>query len=153
LSAPEQQAAAVEALAVIRKRVEANELINGYGTLAELCGRHAGSTDARFFGQVTSRIDAACFYAGLPMLCAHWVRNAAGDINPFSFNQEFAQYKAEILKASGEYNWTADDFHRVQSQLNALPDESATSIWENIRAREYAKPGFIKYNLHRKLSK
>jgi hypothetical protein len=151
VSAPEQQAAAIEALAVIRKHVESNELINGYGTLAELCGRRAGSTDARFFGQVTSRIDAACFYAGLPMLCAHWVRSADGEINPYSFNQEFAQFKAEILKISEAYKWTADDFHRLQGQLNALPDESATSIWENIRAREYAKPGFIKYNLHRKV--
>lgn len=140
-------------MTVIRKHIGTGQIINGYGTLAELCGRQAGSTDARFFGQVASRIDAACFYAGLPMLCVHWVRNSGGDINPYSFNQEFAPFKDEILKASEEYEWTTHDFHRVQAQLNALPDESATSIWANVVAREFAKPGFIKYNLHRKLVK
>jgi hypothetical protein len=152
MSAPAQQAAAVQALAVIQDFVRSGQLINGYGTLAELCGREGGSTDARFFGQVTSRIDAACFYAGLPMLSAHWVRNSLGEVNPFSFDQDFAPFKDEILRVSAGHIWTDEDFSRLLKHLHQLPDEAATTIWDHIRDREYAKPGFIKYNLHRRLS-
>ncbi len=47
-------------------------------------------------GKVTSRIDLAAFYAGLPMLAVHWVRNPDGKVNPASFPGTWAQYKEEM---------------------------------------------------------
>jgi hypothetical protein len=44
------------------------------------------TTDGRHIGQVTSRIDAACFYAKTPFLAMHRVRETAGEkINPAHF--------------------------------------------------------------------
>ena len=125
--------------------------IVGYVKAATMIG-WKGHDIGRAVGQVLSRLDAACFYAGLPMLALHFVRPTDGDINDKAFDDHFRQYRTEIYESTQNHNWTDEDFQRIQSALDALPKESAGSIWKNIVDRDMQSGGkFIRYNLHRRI--
>ncbi len=104
-----------------------------YSDAAEVLGRKA-ENDARHVGQVTSRIDAACFYARTPFLAMHRVREThTGAINQRSFQSDLwrPHIPALIARAEGHI-WSAEDFQRIKRNLQNLPDEAAKLLWSKI---------------------
>lgn len=72
-----------------------------YSDAAAALGRKAAK-DGRHIGQVTSRIDAACFYAN-PFLAMHRVRETyGGNINPRSFGGDLWRPHTPALVAQAE---------------------------------------------------
>lgn len=136
---------------ILRQRIGAGlPPIHGYGTAAELLGLN-GADHTRIMGQVCSRIDAASFYAGWPMLALHMVRKPDGQLNPESFGSDWNRDRDEIVKAATSHPWTVPQVDDVIHQLRGLPSDGAKAIWDGIVKRGAQQPGFIAYNLHRKL--
>ena len=81
-----------------------------YSDAATVLGRDA-ARDGRHIGQVTSRIDAACFYAKTPFLAMHRVREThGGQINPRSFGGDLWRPHTSALVARAEaHTWTRED--------------------------------------------
>jgi len=104
-----------------------------YSDAATVLGRNAAS-DGRHIGQVTSRIDAACFYAKTPFLAMHRVREThGGHINPRSFGGDLWHPHIPALVARAEaHTWTVDDFRNLKRQLQSLGDDAATLQWKRI---------------------
>ncbi len=104
-----------------------------YSDAAAVIGRKSAS-DGRHIGQVTSRVDAACFYAKTPFLAMHRVRQTYGDkINPRSFQGELwkSHIPGLISRAEGHI-WSAEDFSRIKTRLHSLGDDAATLQWKKI---------------------
>lgn len=104
-----------------------------YSDAAAVLGRTAAS-DGRHIGQVTSRIDAACFYANTPFLAMHRVREThGGKINPRSFTGDLWRPHTSAFIARAEAHvWSADDFKKVKEALHSLGDDAATLQWQKI---------------------
>lgn len=104
-----------------------------YSDAAAVLGRNP-SSDGRHIGQVTSRIDAACFYARTPFLAMHRVRETyGGAINPRSFGGDLWRPHISALLARAEAHlWTRADFGNVKRQLQSLGDDAATLQWKRI---------------------
>ncbi len=149
----QQHAHARKLIKVIRDRIAAGgEPIHGYGTAAELIGLR-GETHARTFGQVCSRIDAASFYSGWPMLALHMVRSLGGQLNPESIHDaDWAAWNDEIAATATSHLWSVEQVAEVIGSLDSLPEDGATVLWQHILRREAEKPGFIRWNLHRKIT-
>ena len=106
-----------------------------YSDAAEVLGRKA-ATDARHVGQVTSRIDAACFYAKTPLLAMHRVREThTGAINLRSFSSGLWHPHIAALVARAEAHvWSVADFQSVRRSLLSLGDDAATLLWRRIES-------------------
>lgn len=104
-----------------------------YSDAAVVLGRNSAS-DGRHIGQVTSRIDAACFYADTPFLAMHRVRQTHGaKINPRSFQGDLWKSHTPGLVARAENHvWSAADFSRIKTRLHSLGDDAATLQWKKI---------------------
>lgn len=104
-----------------------------YSDAAAVLGRNAAS-DGRHIGQVTSRIDAACFYAKTPFLAMHRVRETyGGKINPRSFGGDlWRPHTAALLARAEAHVWTIEDFRSIRIALHGLVDEAATLLWKRI---------------------
>lgn len=122
--------------------------VRGYDTAGILIGRD-GKGDGRHMGQVTSRIDAACFEARLPMLATHMVRRHDGSFNPDMFKGEWEEFRDEVQRVAESHVWTVAERERVMQALISLPENSSRLIWN-----DYANRGreFIRHNLHRNVS-
>ena len=62
-----------------------------YGELARRCG-FEGQQNARWFGQVTDLIDAACALAGVPSFALVRVREANGGVNDAAWRHSARRY-------------------------------------------------------------
>lgn len=104
-----------------------------YSDAAAVLGRNAAS-DGRHIGQVTSRIDAACFYAKTPFLAMHRVRETyGGKINPRSFGGDLWHPHTSALVARAEAHlWSIADFENIKRALQSLGDDAATLQWKRI---------------------
>jgi hypothetical protein len=104
-----------------------------YSDAAAVLGRKAAS-DGRHIGQVTSRIDAACFYAKTPFIAMHRVRETYGaSINPRSFGGDLWRPRTEALVARAEAHiWSVEDFKNIKRALHSLGDDAATLQWKRI---------------------
>ena len=116
-----QATAAQNLLQAIRQRVvDGKGPFHGYSLAAAAAGYTTNASDAgRAMGQVTSRIDLASFYAGMPMLAVHWVRNPDGKINPASFPGTWSNFKDEIESVAVAHVWTAGDVEKVLGKMNS----------------------------------
>ena len=104
-----------------------------YSDAAVVLGRKAAS-DGRHIGQVTSRIDAACFYAKTPFLAMHRVREThGGKINPQSFTGAlWRPHTATFVARAESHIWRAEDFKNIKTALHSLGDDAATLQWQKI---------------------
>ncbi len=104
-------------------------------------------------GKVTSRIDLAAFYAGLPTLAVHWVRNPDGKVNPASFPGTWAQYKEEMGRVAASHPWTAENVDKVLAKVHSTlnSNEGAVTRWKHVESRRLDTPGFVEHYLHRSL--
>jgi hypothetical protein len=104
-----------------------------YVELAACLGR--SSRHGAYLGQCVSRIDAACFEAGLPALSMKWIVTSAGKPSPKTCEGSLWRGVADDLARSARcHTWTPEDLHRIRSALLALPEGSARSIWARIEA-------------------
>lgn len=129
-----QHADAIALLAHLEANVLAEpEFHMTYSDAAVAVGRSPKDA-GRHIGQVTSRIDAACFYAKTPFLAMHRVRETYGEgINPRSFQTQLWQAHSAGLVARAEgHTWTTDDFKNIRRHLQNLDGDSATLQWEHI---------------------
>lgn len=104
-----------------------------YSDAAVAVGRIATNA-GRHIGQVTSRIDAACFYAKTPFLAMHRVRETYGEgINPRSFQTKLWQaHTSGLITRAEAHTWTAADFKSIRLHLQGLGDDSAALQWKRI---------------------
>ncbi len=128
-----QHADAVALLAQLEAKILADPAFHmTYSEAAAALGRTG--KDGRHIGQVTSRIDAACFYAKTPFLAMHRVRETyGGGINPRSFQTALWQAHTAGLVARAEaHAWTEADFKNIRRHLQNLGDDSAALQWKRI---------------------
>ena len=138
-------------LQVIRDNIENGQSpMHGYADAAKAIGLN-GADYGRAMGQVCSRIDAASFIAGLPMLALGMVRASDGSINPASFTGDWDPWNQETKSVAESHQWTVQEVDNVIGALDSLPSDGAAALWQNYLQREVEKPGFIRFNLHRKL--
>lgn len=151
---------ATQLLAALRKHIlSGGGLVIGYIAAAEMIGLDGDY--CRHLGQVVSRIDRACFDAGLPMLTLHWVRSPDGNVNGEAFNGSvtgvsklWIPFNQEILDTAANFRWSTTDFDLVQSSLDKLPKVGAKTLWTALEAKISQKGApFIRHNLHRRLRK
>lgn len=104
-----------------------------YSDAAAVLGRNA-SRDGRHIGQVTSRIDAACFYAKTPFLAMHRVRETyGGNINPRSLGGDlWSPHTAALIARADAHHWSDADFRNIKRALQSLGDDAATLQWKRI---------------------
>ena len=129
-----QHADAVALLAHLEAKILADPSFHvTYSDAAVAVGRKPTNA-GRHIGQVTSRIDAACFYAKTPFLAMHRVRETYGrGINPRSFQTELWQaHTAGLVTRAEAHVWTAEDFKRIKLHLQGLGDDSAALQWKRI---------------------
>ena len=129
-----QHADAIKLVEHLEKHLLADpEFHMTYSDAAEVLGRNAAS-NGRHIGQVTSRIDAACFYSKTPFIAMHRVRETNGDtINPRSFGGELWRPHIPMLIARAEVHvWTVEDFKNLRRALQSLGDDAATLQWKRI---------------------
>ena len=134
VAATVQHADAVKLVEHLANRIMANPGYHmTYSDAAEALGRKAAN-DARHVGQVTSRIDAACFYAKTPFLAMHRVREThSGTINQRSFGGDLWRPHIPALVARAEaHAWSAADFDSIKRNLQSLGDDAATLLWRRI---------------------
>jgi hypothetical protein len=114
-----------------------------YSDAADVLERNAAS-DGRHIGQVTSRIDAACFYANTPFLAMHRVRETyGGSINPRSFQDDlWRPHIAAFIARAEAHVWSIEDFTNVKRALHSLGDDAATLQWKHIE--KFGKRGVQK---------
>jgi len=129
-----QHADALALLAHLEAKILADPTFNmTYSDAAVAVGRTATNA-GRHIGQVTSRIDAACFYAKTPFLAMHRVRETYGEgINPRSFQTQLWQaHTAGLVTRAEVHAWAADDFKSIRRHLQGLGDDSAALQWKRI---------------------
>ncbi len=129
-----QHADALQIVLHLEERVLADPRYTmSYSDAAQVLGRNPTS-DGRHIGQVTSRIDAACFYAKTPFLAMHRVRETeGGKINPRSFQGDFWRpYIPDFIARAEQHVWTAGDFKNIKRALHSLGDDAATLQWQRI---------------------
>ena len=104
-----------------------------YSDAAAVLGRNPTS-DGRHIGQVTSRIDAACFYAKTPFLAMHRVRETyGGKINPRSFSGDLWRSHIPALITRAEaHAWSVEDFKNIKRALQSIGAAAATLQWKRI---------------------
>lgn len=147
MAADKQHDDARQLLKVIRDRIERGEgPIEGYLAAAESIGQTGG----RHMGQVCSRIDAAAFVTGWPMLSIHMIRKPNGDVNHESFSTHgWELWHDEVVGETVTHRWTVKQVDDIIRGLDGLPRDSAQLIWQGYMERGKE---FIRWNLHRKSS-
>jgi len=134
LAALVQHADALMLIDHLEARILANPAFYmSYSDAAAVLQR-SSAKNGRHIGQVTSRIDAACFYAKTPFLAMHRVRQTHGDkINPRSFQGALWQsYSLGLVARADSHTWSAGDFVSIKRALRSLGDDAANLLWERI---------------------
>lgn len=133
MAADKQYSDARQALDLIEREVLAKGEYLTYGKLADLLGYDAAKY-GRHFGQVCSLIDAACYWAKLPMLSLEKIRLDSGEYNADSTSGYEATVSKLIIANSRSHVWTSDDINRIRKSLTHMNDESALLQWERIES-------------------
>ena len=110
---------AEQALAMLIEDYEAGLPPTTYGELSLRCG-FEGQHNARWFGQVTDLIDAACALAGLPSFALVRVREASGEVNHAAWRKENSHLRDRIIARAMAGRWTAEDFTKIRDALAAF---------------------------------
>jgi hypothetical protein len=109
-------------------RTTFSELAAEFGQTPKSYGRH--------LGQVASRIDAACWSAGLPLLGAFRIRLSDGSLNAKALAEpNWAIRRQALAQREAMHDWNADDFRRLRQGLEQLPPKGASLIWHDILER------------------
>jgi hypothetical protein len=112
-----------------------------YGDLARRCG-FEGQQNARWFGQVTDLIDAACALAGVPSFALVRVREANGNINNAAWRNEYSHLRDRIIEIAtagavstmANNNNTKSSGRTIGSGLRSLMGGGSTGVISTQRA-------------------
>ena len=108
---------------------------------AEVCRALGYKSNAGMYaGQVCSRLDLACYHAGLPMVTMHWARRPDGSINPNGL-RGWKTFDRELLAAAEGHEWTVEDLNSVQAELDKLPHRAAKALWRDLEEQDVATWG------------
>jgi hypothetical protein len=107
---------AEQALTMLIEDYKAGLQPTTYGELARRCG-FEGQQNARWFGQVTDLIDAACALAGTPSFALVRVRDARGNVNDAAWRKEYSQLRDPIIARALTGVWTDEDFTKIHDAL------------------------------------
>ena len=129
-----QAVAADSLLQFLRERIkQGGTPLRGY---AEVCKALGYKNSAGMYaGQVCSRLDLACYHAGLPMVTLHWVRKPDGSINSNGL-RGWEHYQDELRAAAEGHAWTPADLDLVQAELDKLPNRGAKPLWKGIEDQD-----------------
>jgi hypothetical protein len=107
-----------------------------YGELAERCG-FGGQRNARWFGQVTDLIDAACALAGVPSFALVRVRQADGSVNHAAWRKWYSHLRDRIIAKALAGGWTDEDFTKIRNSLAVFSAHGFGNIiaWEHVDRR------------------
>ena len=132
MAAEKQYSDAKRVLELIQREALSAGTFLTYGKVARLLG-HDVLKYARHVGQVCSLIDAACYWAKLPMLSLEKVRMDNGDYNPDSFQGSLAEAKTRLIQNASAHAWTTEDIKRITHSLDAhMSMEAASLQWQRI---------------------
>ncbi len=134
MAATTQHSDALALLAYLVAKIQENPSFHMTYSDAATALKRNGATDGRHIGQVTSRIDAACFYAKVPFLAMHRVRETHGSkINPRSFQTDLWQAHTSALVVRAEAHiWKEEDFKNILWHLQRLGADAASLQWRRI---------------------
>lgn len=108
---------AEQALAMLIEDYKAELPTTTYSALAERCG-YGGQNNARWFGQVTDLIDAACALARLPSFALVRVRESNGDVNAEAWlRSQYSHLRDRILANALAGKWSDEDFTKMRDAL------------------------------------
>jgi hypothetical protein len=136
VAVPRESENAVRVLEILERRMQIDrdarttfsELAAEFGQTPKSYGRH--------LGQVASRIDAACWSAGLPLLGAFRIRLSDGSLNAKALAEpNWALRRQALAQREAMHDWNADDFRCVRQALDQLPPKGASLIWHDILER------------------
>lgn len=134
---------AEQALQMLIEDYKAGKDATTYGQLARRCG-FEGQQNARWFGQVTDLIDAACALAGVPSFALVRVREANGYVNHAAWRKEYSHLRDRIIGTALAGSWTDEDFTKVQNALavfsaNGFGNKRAWNyVWGQINMEAWA---------------
>jgi hypothetical protein len=136
VAVPRESENAARVLEILERRMEIDG--NARTTFSELAAEFGQTPKSygRHLGQVASRIDAACWTAGLPLLGAFRIRLSDGSLNTKALAEpNWALRRQALAQREAMHDWNADDFRRVRQALNQLPPKGASLIWHDILER------------------
>ncbi len=134
---------AEQALQMLIEDYKAGKDPTTYGELARRCG-FEGQQNARWFGQVTDLIDAACALAGVPSFALVRVREANGDVNHAAWRKEYSHLRDHVIATALAGSWTDADFTKVRDALavfstNGFGNKKAWNyVWGRINMEAWA---------------
>ena len=134
MAAEKQYSDAKGSLDVIGREALPQGFYITYGKLAEFLG-YDMLKYTRHIGQVCSLIDAACYWAKLPMLSLEKVRTESGTYNPEAFGGIFVPVKSQLIANTSAHVWTLDELKRIKHSLDRhMSMEAATLQWQRIES-------------------
>jgi hypothetical protein len=108
---------AEQALTMMIAEYNAGSPPTTYGELARCCG-FEGQQNARWFGQVTDLIDAACALAGVPSFALVRVREVNGDVNDAAWRHNiYSHLRDQIIASALTGKWIDEDFTKIRDAL------------------------------------
>lgn len=134
---------AEQALTMLLAEYDAGLPPTTYGELARRCG-FEGQQNARWFGQVTDLIDAACALAGVPSFALVRVREVNGDVNDAAWRHEYSPLRDQIIARALAGKWIDEDFTKIGDALavfsaNGLGNKKAWEyVWGQINMEAWA---------------
>jgi hypothetical protein len=134
---------AEQALQLLIEDYKAGKDPTTYGELGRRCG-FEGQQNARWFGQVTDLIDAACALAGVPSFALVRVREAKGDVNHAAWRKEYSHLRDRIIAAALAGSWTDEDLTKLRDALaflsaNGFGNKRAWNyVWGQINMETWA---------------
>ncbi len=132
MPADRQYEDALRSLRIIEKVALPRGQYLTYGSLAGHLG-YEPSKFGRHIGQVCSLIDAACYWAKLPMLSLEKVRLDSGEHNPDSTLGEYLPVKDLLIANASGHEWTAADIARLINMLTShMGNDGAVLQWKRI---------------------
>jgi hypothetical protein len=136
VAVPRESENAARVLEILERRMQVDR--NARTTFSELAAEFGQTPKSygRHLGQVASRIDAACWSAGLPLLGAFRIRLSDGSLNAKALAEpNWALRRQALAQREAMHDWNADDFRCVRQALNQLPPKGASLIWHDILER------------------
>jgi hypothetical protein len=136
VAVPRESENAARVLEILERRMQVDrgarttfsELAAEFGQTPKAYGRH--------LGQVASRIDAACWSAGLPLLGAFRIRLSDGSLNTKALAEpNWMIQRHALAQREASHDWNTDDFRRLRQALDQLPPKGASLIWHDILER------------------
>jgi hypothetical protein len=107
---------AEQALQMLIEDYKAGKDPTTYGELTRRCG-FEGQRNARWFGQVTDLIDAACALARVPSFALVRVREANGDVNRDAWRKKYSHLRDYIIATALSGSWRDEDFTKIRDAL------------------------------------